>query len=51
VVHQASLTVVRRLLLNQPEGWFNMHLAIAALVNAVLGVVLFVGLDRLRRSS
>jgi hypothetical protein len=28
-----------------------MHLAIAALVNAVLGVVLFVNLDRLRRSS
>jgi hypothetical protein len=51
VVHQAILTIVRRLLLNQPEGWFNMHLVIAALVNAFLGVVLFVGLDRLRRSS
>jgi len=42
---------VRRLLLNQPEGWFNMHLAVAALVNAFLGVLLFVGMDRLRRSS
>jgi rod shape-determining protein MreD len=40
-----------RLLLNEPEGWFNMHLAIASLVNAVLGVILFGGLDRLRRSS
>jgi len=49
VVHQAILTVVRRLLLNEPEGWFNMHLAIASLVNAVLGVVLFTFLDRLRR--
>jgi rod shape-determining protein MreD len=51
VVHQSILTIVRRLLLNEPETWFNMHLAVAALVNAVLGVVLFVGLDRLRRSS
>ena len=51
VVHQSILTVVRRLLLNQPEGWFNMHLAIASLVNAILGVILFTFLDRLRRSS
>jgi len=51
VVHQAILTVVRRVLLNEPQAWFNLHLAIAALVNAVLGVVIFVGLDRLRRSS
>src|SRR5690349_23298377 len=39
VVHQSILTLVRRLLLNEPEAWFNMHLAITALVNAVLGVV------------
>ena len=51
VVHQSVLTIVQRLLLNEPEAWFNMHLAAAALVNAVLGVVLFAGLDRLRRSS
>jgi rod shape-determining protein MreD len=51
VVHQSVLTIVRRLLLNEPEAWFNMHLAAAALVNAVLGVLLFAGLDRLRRSS
>jgi len=38
-------------LLAEPEPWFNVHLAIAALVNAVLGVALFVALDRLRRSS
>jgi len=51
VVHQAVLVLVRRVLLAEPEPWFNMHLAIAALVNAVLGVALFVALDRLRRSS
>ncbi|HUL35445.1 MAG TPA: rod shape-determining protein MreD [Candidatus Eisenbacteria bacterium] len=51
VVHQSALVAVRRLLLAQPEPWFNMHLAIAALVNAVLGVALFLLLDRLRRSS
>ena len=51
VSHQAILVLVRRLLLAQPEPWFNTHLAIAAAVNAVLGTVLFLLLDRLRRSS
>jgi len=51
VLHQAVLVVTRRLLLAQPEPWFNMHLAMAAGVNAVLGVPLFLLLDRLRRSS
>jgi rod shape-determining protein MreD len=51
VVHQAVLVVVRRLLLAQPEAWMNVHLAIAAAVNALLGTVLFLGMDRLRRSS
>jgi rod shape-determining protein MreD len=51
VVHQAVLVAVRRLLLAQPEAWLNAHLAIAAAVNALLGTVLFLGLDRLRRSS
>lgn len=50
-VHQGILVLVRRLLLAEPEAWFNPHLAIAALINAVLGTALFVGLDRLRRSS
>ncbi len=50
-VHQAILVLVRRVLLAEPEPWFNMHLAIGALVNAVLGVALFTVLDRLRRSS
>ncbi|MGB7434267.1 MAG: rod shape-determining protein MreD [Candidatus Acidiferrum sp.] len=51
VVQQGILVLVRRLLLAQPEPWFNLHLAIAAAVNAVLGTALFVALDRLRRSS
>jgi rod shape-determining protein MreD len=49
VVHQAILVLVRRVLLAQPEPWINVHLAIAAAVNAVVGTALFVGLDRLRR--
>jgi len=50
VAHQAILAVVHRLLLAQPERWLNVHLLIAAAVNAVLGTLLFAGLDRLRRS-
>ena len=49
VLHQAILVLVRRLLLAQPEAWFNVHLAIAAGVNALLGTVLFLLFDRLRR--
>jgi rod shape-determining protein MreD len=51
VVHQAVLALVRRLLQATPEAWINVHLAIAAAVNALLGTVLFLALDRLRRSS
>jgi rod shape-determining protein MreD len=50
VVHQGIITVTRRLLLAEPEPWFTMRLAIAAAVNAVVAVVLFTMLDRLRRS-
>lgn len=49
VLHQATLVLIRRLLLAQPEAWFNVHLAIAAGVNALLGTVLFLLFDRLRR--
>jgi rod shape-determining protein MreD len=49
-VHQGVIVVTRRLLLAQPEAWFTMHLAIGALVNAVVGVFLFMLLDRLRKS-
>jgi rod shape-determining protein MreD len=51
VLQQAILVLVRRLLLAQPEAWFNVQLAIAAAVNALLGTVLFIALDRLRRRS
>ena len=49
VLHQAILVLIRRLLLAQPEAWFNVDLAIAAGVNALLGTVLFLLFDRLRR--
>ncbi len=51
VLHEGILVLIRRLLLAQPEPWFTVQMAIAAAVNALLGVVLFLGLDRLRRSS
>ena len=51
VLHQAILVLTRRVLMAQPEPWFNMHLAIAAAVNAVLGSFLYIALDRLRRNS
>jgi rod shape-determining protein MreD len=50
VAQQGLLVLTRRLLLAQPEPWFNMHLLVAALVNAVVAVFLFLLLDRLRRN-
>jgi rod shape-determining protein MreD len=49
VVHQGILVLIRRLLLAEPEPWFTMQMIVAAAVNALLGTVLFLGLDRLRR--
>jgi rod shape-determining protein MreD len=49
-VHQGIVILTRRLLLAQPEPWFTMHLAIGAAVNAVVGVILFVFLDKLRKN-
>jgi hypothetical protein len=43
--------LTRRVLMAEPEPWFNMHLAIAAAVNAVLGTFLYIALDRLRRNQ
>jgi rod shape-determining protein MreD len=51
VTHQGIIVLTRRILLAQPETWFNMHLLIAALVNAVVAVFLFLLLDRLRKPS
>jgi len=51
MIHQALIALTRRILLAQPEPWFNWHLFLAALVNAIVAVLLFVLLDRLRRPS
>lgn len=51
VVHQGLIVLTRRILLSQPEPWFDVHLAIAAAVNAVVAVFLFLLLDRLRKPS
>ena len=50
VAHQGLLVLTRRILLAQPESWFNVHLFVAALVNAFVAVFLFLLLDRLRRN-
>ena len=50
-VHQGLIALTKRLLLSQPEPWFTVHLCVAALVNAVVAVFLFILLDRLRKTS
>jgi len=50
VAHQGLIVVARRILLAQPEPWFNMHLIFAALINGLVAVFLFLLLDRLRRN-
>src|SRR4030081_1522310 len=47
VAHQGLISLTRRILLAQPEPWFNMHLLAGALVNALVAVFLFLLLDRL----
>jgi rod shape-determining protein MreD len=51
VAHQGLINLTRRILLAQPEPWFNMHLLTGALVNALVAVLLFLLLDRLRKPS
>lgn len=50
IVHQGIITLTRRMLLAEPERWFNWQLLIAAAVNAVVSVFLFMVLDRLRKN-
>jgi rod shape-determining protein MreD len=50
-VQQAVIVLVRRVLLAQPERLFSMQLLIAAAVNGVVAVALFLLLDRLRKPS
>lgn len=49
-VQQGILALIQRWLLNSPAPWLTARLAIAALVNAFVGVVLYFVLDRLRTS-
>jgi rod shape-determining protein MreD len=51
VGHQGLIALTRRILLAQPEPWFDMHLALGALINGLVAVFLFLLLDRLRRPS
>jgi rod shape-determining protein MreD len=51
VTHQGLIALTRRILLAQPESWFNGHLALGALINGLVAVFLFLLLDRLRRAS
>jgi len=50
VLHQGIVVLVQRLLLAQPQQWFNMRLLIACLVNSIVGILLYFLLDRLRKS-
>jgi rod shape-determining protein MreD len=49
--HNSVLVLTERLLLAQQEPYFTRRLLIASLVNAVLAVLLFPLLDRLRKQS
>jgi rod shape-determining protein MreD len=49
-LHQGLTVVTRHLLLAQPEVWFTMRMGMEALINASVGIVLFMALDRLRKN-
>lgn len=49
-LHQGIVVLIQRVLLAHAEPWFTVRLAIAAFVNAAVGVVLYFLLDRLRKS-
>ncbi len=51
IAHQGLVFLTRRILLAKPEPWFNLHLFLGALINALVAVFVFVLLDRLRRPS
>lgn len=50
VVQQLIVALIERVLLGEPEAWFSTRLAIAAGVNGIVGMFLFIALDRLRKS-
>jgi rod shape-determining protein MreD len=49
-LHQGIVLLTRRILLAQSSVWFTMHLAAAAIVNAIVAVFLFALLDHFRKS-
>jgi rod shape-determining protein MreD len=49
-LHQGIVLLTRRILLAQSSVWFTMHLAAAAVVNAIVAVFLFALLDHLRKT-
>jgi rod shape-determining protein MreD len=49
-LHQGIVLLTRRMLLAQSSTWFTWHLALAAFINALVAVPLFMLLDRLRKS-
>jgi rod shape-determining protein MreD len=49
-LHQGIVLLTRRILLAQSSVWFTMHLAAAAVINAIVAVFLFALLDHLRKS-
>src|SRR2546421_9545381 len=50
IIHQGFVTLTHRLLLAEPQPWFTLKLLVAAALNAVVAVFLFLLLDRLRRN-
>ncbi len=50
-VHQFIYAGIERVLLNRPTPFFTVHLLVVSLVSAVVAVILFSLLDRLRRQS
>jgi rod shape-determining protein MreD len=49
--HQCVLAFTERVLLNQSAPYFSVRLLVDSLISAAIAVVLFAGLDRLRKSS
>lgn len=49
-LHQGIVVLIHRFLLAQPEPWFTTRLGMAAAVNAFVGVLLFILLDKLRKT-
>lgn len=48
-VHQVIVATTDRLLLEQPDRFFSVHLLLSSIINAAIAVFLFAGLDRLRK--